>query len=153
MRFHGRRLAALAFTGVALALVSACGGPPPEKRSTEELLAIGRARLDEIAIPAGWQPTGNEVAERRRGNLHWQRDYEIYTAAEPALRELDERIVAAGWTHRTNCSNGPGLPCWTYDKGGLNIWPSAVENAPCPDGHPICAEVSIIMRENYKQPI
>ncbi|MFI7609497.1 hypothetical protein ACIBTV_30895 [Micromonospora sp. NPDC049366] len=151
MGFYGRWSAALALTAVTL--VSACGGPPPEKRSVEELLAIGQARLDEITIPAGWRLRGAPVAERSRGKLRWERHYQAYSAVDTAVRELDKQIVAAGWSHHANCDNGPGVACWTYDKGGLTIWPSAIDGTPCPAGHPVCAEVMISMRENFEEPI
>lgn len=153
MRFNGRWLVALTLGGVTL--VSACGGPPPEKRSTEELLAIGQARLDEIAIPAGWQLWGGKAADRSRGKFHWDRDYQVNTSPDAAVRELDKQIAAAGWRRRPkeSCLNSSGVACWMYDRGGLTITQTALASTTCPAGHPVCAEVSISMRQNYKEPI
>ncbi|MGR6319948.1 hypothetical protein Q2K19_26145 [Micromonospora soli] len=81
-------------TGVTL--LSGCGGPP-DKRSTEELLAIGQARLDEIAIPAGWQLSGGKGAWGSQGKLRWTRDYRVNISPDAAGRELKDRIQAAGW--------------------------------------------------------
>ncbi|MEU4678551.1 hypothetical protein [Micromonospora sp. NPDC023737] len=153
MGSDGRRLVALVLAAVTI--VSGCGGPPPEKRSTAELLAIGQARLDEITIPAGWQLRGGRQGERSRGKLRWERDYRVDTDPDAAVRELDNRITAAGWTRRPkgSCLNSSGVACWTYDKGGLSIVQTALAGAVCPHDQPVCADVDMTMRQNFEEPI
>jgi hypothetical protein len=151
MRFQSRWIPVLA---AGVTLMSACGGPPPEKRSDAQLIAIGQNRLDEIKLPTEWKPLGGKSAARSQGRLHWNRDYQVDAAAGDAVvRELDKRILAAGWKHEGSCTNPPGIACWRYVKGGLTLWAPATDNKPCPDGQPACARVSLAMEENFAEPI
>ncbi|GLW30521.1 hypothetical protein [Actinoplanes regularis] len=151
MSLQIRRTLLIPLTALVVALASACVGPP-ETRSDAELLAIGNARLDEIAIPADWVADPPESG-RVEGNLRWERDYKAPMAPADAARELDELILSLGWKRTGTCSGTGDIPCWTYDRGGLNLWPTALEGAGCPEGRPVCADVSLWLRANYEAPI
>ncbi|MGK5742063.1 hypothetical protein [Micromonospora sp. URMC 103] len=151
MGFERRWAAALALAGTTL--LSGCGGPPPDKRSTEELLAIGQTRLDEIAVPAAWLSRGKE-ARRTHGKLRWTREYRVNLSPETAGHDLEDQIEAAGWRrdHRT-CQAAKGMVCRSYARGGLTILLTASDGSPCPSGHSVCADVSMWMMQNFAEQI
>lgn len=143
------RLRIAALVGLLLVTV-ACMSGPTERRSDEELLAIGTAELTAVAFPVEWQLTGR-TAERREGELAWFWDFTVPGTHDDAEYQLRDVFRAAGWQRGRDCADRDRI-CYTFDKGGLHVFPS-VTNSVCPDGSHACVSVSIWMYRNSSKPL
>jgi len=143
------RLRMAVLVGLVL-LTVACLSGPRERRSDEELLAIGTAELAAVAFPADWRDTGR-TAGRREGELGWFWTFTVPGSHDHAEYQLLDIFVAAGWRRVDDCADRDRI-CYTFDKGGLHVFPSVTDSV-CPDGSRACVSVSIWMYRNSSKPM
>jgi len=145
----GARLRTAVLVGLVLLTVGCMSGHR-ERRSDEELLAIGTAELSAVAFPDEWRVTGRS-AGRSEGQLGWFWDFTVPGSHDDAEYQLLDIFLAAGWERADDCADRDRI-CYTFDKGGLHVFPSVTDTV-CPDGSHACVSVLVWMQRNYSRPL